>query len=161
VAATLGQRIRGQATKLGRVQQGDGDDRVERFYLVSIGYNDNRTEAELGCFRELWSSIVGQDGGCVLHFFLHVLTIFSNSYHIQHIYIYIYKKTKNEVGRRPLCPPRGSAPVCGRLLKGCGTDVSTTISLSSKSSLPLLPLNLPKLCNNMIEINILALSREW
>jgi hypothetical protein len=76
VAATLGQRRRGQATKLGRVQQGDGDDGVERFYLASIGYNDNKTEAELGCFRYLWSWIVGQDGGCVMHFCLHVLTIF-------------------------------------------------------------------------------------
>jgi hypothetical protein len=73
----IGTTQKGQTTKLGRVQQGDGDDEVERFYLVSIGYNDNKTEAELGCFRDLWSWIVGQDGGCVLHFCLHVLTIFS------------------------------------------------------------------------------------
>jgi hypothetical protein len=53
VAATLGQRRRVQTTKSERVQQGDGDDRVESFYLVSIGYNDNRTEAELDHFREL------------------------------------------------------------------------------------------------------------
>ncbi|AQK63774.1 succinate dehydrogenase10 [Zea mays] len=43
VAATLGQHRRGMATKLRRVQQGDDDDGVERFYLVSIGYNNNRT----------------------------------------------------------------------------------------------------------------------
>jgi hypothetical protein len=59
VAATLGQHRRGHAKKSGRVQQGDGDDGVERFYLVLIGYNDNKTEAELGCFRKLWSWIVG------------------------------------------------------------------------------------------------------
>ena len=59
VAATLGQHRRGMATKLRRVQQGDDDDGVESFYLVSIEYNDNRTETELGCFRELWSWIVG------------------------------------------------------------------------------------------------------
>jgi hypothetical protein len=42
---------------------------------LSIRYNDNRTEAELSFFRELWSWIIGQDGRCVLHFCLHVLTI--------------------------------------------------------------------------------------
>jgi hypothetical protein len=91
VASTLGQHRRGQAIKSGRVQQGDGDDGVKRFYLVSIGYNDNRTEEELGCFRELWSWIVGQDGGCVMHFCLHVLTIF---FQFASYSTYIYKKTK-------------------------------------------------------------------
>jgi hypothetical protein len=42
---------------------------------LSIGYNDNRTEAELSCFRELWSWIIGQDDRCVLQFCLYVLTI--------------------------------------------------------------------------------------
>jgi hypothetical protein len=59
VAVTLRQHRRGQATKSERVHQGDGDDGFERFYLVWIGYNDNRIEAELGYFRELWSWIVG------------------------------------------------------------------------------------------------------
>jgi hypothetical protein len=95
VAATLGQRRRGHATKLGRVQQGNGDDGVERFYLVSIGYNDNRTEAELGCFRELWSSIVGMMVDVCCIFCLHVLTIFfSKLHHIQHIYIRRQKKLR-------------------------------------------------------------------
>ena len=77
VAATLGQRRRGHATKLGRVQQGDGDDGVERFYLVSIGYNDNRTEAELGCFRELWSSIVDMMVDvCCIFAFMYLLFFF-------------------------------------------------------------------------------------
>jgi hypothetical protein len=103
----IGETQKGQATKSGRVQQGDGDGGVERFYLVSIGYSDNRTKAELGCFRESWSWIVGQDDGCVLHFCLHVLIIFSNSHRIQHI----YKKTKKlRWGHDPLCPPRASAP---------------------------------------------------
>lgn len=93
VAATLEQHRRERATKSGRVQQGDGDDGVECFYLVSIGYNDNRTEAELDCFRKLWSWIVGEDGGCVLHFCLHVLTIFS-IHIIFNIYIRIQKKLR-------------------------------------------------------------------
>ena len=101
VAATLGQHRRGQATKSGRVQQGDGDGRVERFYLVSIGYNDNRTEAELGCFRELWSWIVGQDGGCVLHFLSSCTYYFFPIRIIFNIYI---RRQKIEVGHRPLRP---------------------------------------------------------
>jgi hypothetical protein len=100
VPVTLGQHRRGQATKSGWVQQGYGDDGVERFYLVSIRYNDNRTEVELDCFRELWSWIVWRDGGCVLYFCLHVFIIYFNSHHIH----YIYKKTKIEVGPRPSLP---------------------------------------------------------
>jgi hypothetical protein len=37
--------------------------------------------------KDLWIWIVGQDSGCVLYFYILVVTIFSNSHHI---YIYIY-----------------------------------------------------------------------
>jgi hypothetical protein len=39
-------------------------------------------------FKDLWIWIVGQDSGCVLYFYIHVVTIFFSNSH--HIYIYIY-----------------------------------------------------------------------
>jgi hypothetical protein len=100
VAATLVQHRRGQATKSGRVQQGDGDDGVKHFYLVLIGYNDNKIEAESVCFRKLWSWIVGQDGGCVLHFAFMSLLFFS----IRIIFNIYIRRQKIEVGPQPPLP---------------------------------------------------------
>jgi hypothetical protein len=73
VAATLRKRRRGQATKSGRVQQGDGDDGVERFYLVSIGYKDNRTKAELDVELDCWTGwwmCAAFLSSCTYYFFL-------------------------------------------------------------------------------------------